>query len=1043
MHNGSGARTIYEMLSKGNYDNWDFNNIWDIKENRGSLPYIKGMEIPSEILEENLVYEKDGESSTAVPDGYIGIYTAEDLANVANNPSGNYIVMADIDMTDKEYNIVENFTGIFDGNFHTISNLSIESSSESVGMFSCDKYMSNIVIKDMTLSNITLTATSPGATVGVVLNDSSKYTKYEISGIKVEGITINCTEDCTVGGIVGKGSVSDSYVKNINIQASGNNNTIGGIVGEGSAIKSFSKNINIQASGDNNIIGGAIGVAIGGNTIYSMGNITVSNSTNTVIGGLIGSVTGNNYVTNAFSTVSIKVTEGNEITVGKLIGRAEGRYISHTAYYVNINRAYATGKIELNGSISTVGLFGDRGTYVNVSDSYDINEDVKRLSFTEDDDGEIRRFTEQMLNEYAYNNWQLSSLWAIEEDGKSLPYFRDMERPDEVLAENLEYQKFMTVCEGSGTKEDPFIIDSLEKLKIINYYDGDIYLKLACDFDFLEIKDFAPIGTENIPFSSHLDCDNHTISNLTIESSDNYVGLFWKNAKGTIGNLKLENLNIISNYNGEKSFVGGVTGYNSGKLYNIEIDGKTQNIGNVTDLFIGEIAGYNNAVINDSKINGTTENAGNVTNLYMGQVAGQNNGSIGNTHANGIVQNSGNTEDACIGGITGYNTSAIKLSYNTGKIMTNNINNLFVGGIAGRSDYTFSTATSGDTSRKYIGTISYSYSKGTQLLNANNVTVGGIIGYAKTAATNETYSIDSIDINSSNIISGGIVGKEIKLSTPSWNGVWSNSYPQVGIKKSYSSIEGIEDTTYRTLEELKQQNTFEDWDFERVWEIKENIDTPKIRIDNSENNYHDDNYWDIYTSYTLDDGIEGREGYHHGNHVIIDDCIKFYARYQSIDGYYDWIFKDYPYAGEKKFKWQTNANQAGYMPGFIFNAKILDNKLSGYILYSNNNLNGTYVIAIFRVDNIDINTGEGSIEKIADYATNSGSWMSFRGSTAYNIEFSPTHVTVIGAQNYYDKEDNIIPKVIDIDLDYSKHVGDGFGFTTWIGNTLGDNLRNI
>ena len=35
-----------------------------------------------------------------VPSGYTGIYNIDDLAGIENNPSGKYILMGDIDMTE-------------------------------------------------------------------------------------------------------------------------------------------------------------------------------------------------------------------------------------------------------------------------------------------------------------------------------------------------------------------------------------------------------------------------------------------------------------------------------------------------------------------------------------------------------------------------------------------------------------------------------------------------------------------------------------------------------------------------------------------------------------------------------------------------------------------------------------------------------------------------------------------------------------------------------------------------------------------------------
>ncbi len=84
--------------------------------------------------------------ANSVPNGYIGIYTVDDLYNVNNNLSGRYILMNNIDLTidtalggaydfggrgwtpiaggDKYYADVE-FSGIFDGNGYSISGMRI------------------------------------------------------------------------------------------------------------------------------------------------------------------------------------------------------------------------------------------------------------------------------------------------------------------------------------------------------------------------------------------------------------------------------------------------------------------------------------------------------------------------------------------------------------------------------------------------------------------------------------------------------------------------------------------------------------------------------------------------------------------------------------------------------------------------------------------------------------------------------------------------------------------------------------------------------
>ena len=65
-----------------------------------------------------------------VPRGYTGIYDYSDLQKINKNPSGKYILMQDIDLfAEDEIVISREFTGIFNGNGYTISNLKIKNNS--------------------------------------------------------------------------------------------------------------------------------------------------------------------------------------------------------------------------------------------------------------------------------------------------------------------------------------------------------------------------------------------------------------------------------------------------------------------------------------------------------------------------------------------------------------------------------------------------------------------------------------------------------------------------------------------------------------------------------------------------------------------------------------------------------------------------------------------------------------------------------------------------------------------------------------------------
>ncbi|MFZ2147900.1 MAG: hypothetical protein WAV28_11830, partial [Sedimentisphaerales bacterium] len=82
----------------------------------------------------------EGGAGTA-GDPYL-IFTAKQMNEIGTHPGDwnkHFLLIADVNMSDitaTEYNIIENFTGIFDGNNCTISNFSLASTrEENTGLF--------------------------------------------------------------------------------------------------------------------------------------------------------------------------------------------------------------------------------------------------------------------------------------------------------------------------------------------------------------------------------------------------------------------------------------------------------------------------------------------------------------------------------------------------------------------------------------------------------------------------------------------------------------------------------------------------------------------------------------------------------------------------------------------------------------------------------------------------------------------------------------------------------------------------------------------
>ena len=200
---------------------------------------------------------------TEIPDGYVGIYTAEDLDNVRNDLNGNYILMNDIVLTADDYaegGIFEGgftpigsgkspyasqpFCGIFNGNGYVISGLVIDGSYDYAGLFG---YTKRIHLRDPSPhinedESLTVEETNRRITGGIIKNlglvdsiiniNGRKYGKAYIGGIAgyadyVIGcytdnftITVNLTEDAddiAIGGVVGRAYFVDSCYSTANI----------------------------------------------------------------------------------------------------------------------------------------------------------------------------------------------------------------------------------------------------------------------------------------------------------------------------------------------------------------------------------------------------------------------------------------------------------------------------------------------------------------------------------------------------------------------------------------------------------------------------------------------------------------------------------------------------------------------------------------------------------------------------------------------------------------------------------------------------------
>ena len=230
----------------------------------------------------------------------VEISNAQELQQVRENPSDNYVLVDDIYLSHIDnFEPIENFTGTFDGNGHTILNLTIDRPEmDGVGLFRTvnedTEYFglvdNNGVIEDIALHNVNITGSeNVGGLVGINRGTVNRsYTKGDISGSrKVGGLVganwnevsgscaeVSVTGDELVGGLVGindgfSPTVAKSYATGD--VAGRNPRTTGGLAGANA-----DKVRSSYAAGD--VVGGGgglVGANVGNvHSSYATGNVT-------------------------------------------------------------------------------------------------------------------------------------------------------------------------------------------------------------------------------------------------------------------------------------------------------------------------------------------------------------------------------------------------------------------------------------------------------------------------------------------------------------------------------------------------------------------------------------------------------------------------------------------------------------------------------------------------------------------------------------------------------------------------------------------------
>lgn len=397
--------------------------------------------------------------------------------------------------------------------------------------------------------------------------------------------------------------------------------------------------------------------------------------------------------------------------------------------------------------------------------------------------------------------------------------------------------------------DDTTLGQKYELMRSLDFQDDEYYLDINNKVLWTEGLGWDPIGDFIFPyrqFKGSLNGNDFSIVNFFINRpTEQHIGLFAYIGNATIENLNMEDVSIIGN-EATGALVGRVTGHNiMRKMY---VSGNIKGV-NHTGGIVG--VNYDELLLNDIhsnvNINSTGNQVGGIVGLYynssskfpmenlfvegsitgvedVGGIIGSNRGGISqanNLKSTAIVQGTIN-----IGGVIGYSyqyTVEFINSGATGEIIGKNDSGRNIGGFIGqliggtiRECYSSANISNGYLSvGGFIGSI---YSGTSNIIENSYATgdvnaesrVGGFLGYEYNNPLTliNVYAIGKV---SGGISQGGLVGTSKET-------IVNNSYYDKNTTTQSSSAGG----TGLTTAQMKQQSSYNTWDFDNIWAIDSN-----------------------------------------------------------------------------------------------------------------------------------------------------------------------------------------------------------------------------
>ena len=267
------------------------------------------------------------------------------------------------------------------------------------------------------------------------------------------------------------------------------------------------------------------------------------------------------------------------------------------------------------------------------------------------------------------------------------------------------------VTKGAGGFSAYMTVDNPGDLQAINKNLTGSYA-LNANLDMGNVKNFVPLGTQSTPFTGALIGQGYVIDNLTISSTNPFLGLFGMiGTGGRVSNIALTDESITSLGFNTYAAVGGLAGENDGKVSSSYVTGT------VTDKSApGDVGGLIGANIGTVQQSYASDAVTALQFTTLGGLVGNNSGTISQSYATGAVNGapSSGLSGGLVGGLVGSNNGTISISYATGKVSGPDFG--FVGGLVGQNN-----------SDPVLATITSSYASGV-VSGGQYAYVGGLVG---------------------------------------------------------------------------------------------------------------------------------------------------------------------------------------------------------------------------------------------------------------------------------------------------------------------------